>query len=335
MGVLVAACTDGTDWQDVPVEQLSKVARIEVPIAPPRELGILFVIDRSPAMRDFEANLVANYPRFIGALDTVVGGRPSLHLAVTTSDPLDDGTFHVPADGRVDGEYLVDERRPDGIRVNNYDGSLADAFAAAAMVGTDGSATSQPLAMAQRAIERHPWFARADGDLMIVILTAQDDASPGTLDEHARAFARYVSSPERLVIAAAIGPETGTCAYDGAVATASPRLHALLARFPNRHTDTTICQPDLSSVMQLLGGLATLTIADPCFEVPVTADRCASWLGFANGRPDLVLPSCEGHLGRCFEIAADPMSCTGTAHQRVHWRTDVAADRFVIECEVE
>ncbi len=324
----LVSCID-QPWVAATVET-ARVVRVEHSIVPPKSYDLLFVIDTSPAMQPHVENLARNLPNLINVLDTVTGGRPSVHLAVTSSDPADDGAFHDP-NGLDD--FLVDERRPNGTRLDNFEGSLVDAFAAAATL-EPGGATSQPLAMARRALLRHPDFLRERAYLSIIVITAQDDASPQSLDELEAFFKSTKPEDDKIIVAAATGLRDMPCEYEGAVATASPRLQAFLDRFPGRSTFTTICQQDLSGVLQQFAELLKVIIHDPCIEVPFREDTCTAWFDF-EARPSEVLGRCEAGLGSCFGIERDPESCPGGSQYKVTYSNPGDASRFTMECEVE
>jgi hypothetical protein len=310
----LVSCVDQQPWVPETIETF-RVERKDIPLYQPPGLDLLFVVDVSPAMRPHAEQLANNWLNYINVLDTIVGGRPSLHLAVTTSDPDDDGGFHDPT-GLDD--FLIDESRGDRPRLVNYAGSLGAAFTAAATL-TEGSTSSQPLAMARRALLQHPDFLRERAELLIVVITAQDDGSLQSVEELA-SFFKSAKEPGKFGIGTVEDP-------------VSPRLRAFRDRFPGRNTSTTIHQEDLSGALQLLGSLR-VTIGDPCFETVVHEERCVAWLGFED-RADWVLPRCQDNLGVCFGIGVSAENCLGGSHQYAMNRGMTDANRFTIECEVE
>ncbi|MDB4955384.1 MAG: hypothetical protein JWO36_2953 [Myxococcales bacterium] len=179
-------------------EQQQKVWTFDLPLASPPRVDILFVIDDSPAMRDHEANLVANFGRFVDVLGTISGGLPDLHIGVMTSDlgtrgasdshstasvggcvgDGDNGALrHTPG---VEGAFITDRPTYAGAREVNYTSSLADRFAELASVGSHGCAFAQPLEAVRTALDHHPanaGFLREDANLAIVFISAQDDCT--------------------------------------------------------------------------------------------------------------------------------------------------------------
>src|SRR6266516_4025975 len=81
---LIAGCPSRSvgvvDPDQAPVEYK------DIPVEFNRDIDILFVIDDSPSMADKQANLVANFHRFVETLQTIEGGLPNVHIAVVTSD---------------------------------------------------------------------------------------------------------------------------------------------------------------------------------------------------------------------------------------------------------
>ena len=58
----------------------------DIPVTVNRNVDLLVLIDDSPSMADKQANLAANFPRFIDVLSTIPGGFPNVHIGVATSD---------------------------------------------------------------------------------------------------------------------------------------------------------------------------------------------------------------------------------------------------------
>jgi hypothetical protein len=172
------------------------------------DLDMLFVIDNSASTSDKQAAFVANFARFMQALDTFAVGRPNLHIGVisTTVDigvagfdpacpspaPNDNGklqaTARVPGCAPPTGSYIIDLANPSGGRTTNYPSSetLADAFACIAQLGTSGCELEAPLEAIKRALDpngpnaaANAGFVRDGAYLAIVIVTDEDDCSIG------------------------------------------------------------------------------------------------------------------------------------------------------------
>ena len=133
------------------------------------QLDILFVIDDSASMEDEQSSIGARFGELTRALETLPGGLPSVHIGVVSSTVgllpftaqscpalADDGKFRVGAQVgascRLRGRFIQDEKLPDGTRVKNYDGTLAEVFACTARLGTAGCQFEQHLEAIKRAL---------------------------------------------------------------------------------------------------------------------------------------------------------------------------------------
>ena len=172
----------------------------ETPVSSNRQIDILFVVDNSDSMREEQANLATNFPRFIQVLDSIQGGRPSVHLGVISSDlgipPYaaeacsgngDDGLLQntprilgcsAPRNG---ARFIEDIPNPAGGRITNYDGDLEDVFACIAQLGNGGCGLEQHLESMRRALSpgtvANAGFIRPDAYLAVIILADEDDCS--------------------------------------------------------------------------------------------------------------------------------------------------------------
>jgi hypothetical protein len=170
-----------------------------------REIDILFVIDKSPSVAANRANIVANFNRFVSTLETSLGGLPSLHVAVVSSDmgtkgssdaspgatisgtggcsgSGDDGAMLVN-DAPVQGVFLRDVEVAPGQRERNYTGEFTDAFVEMLDLGTTGCMFEQPLHAMRRALDGHPanaGFIRPEAVLAVIFVTDEDDCSVPT-----------------------------------------------------------------------------------------------------------------------------------------------------------
>ncbi len=264
----------------------------------------------------------------------------------------------------VDGAYLVDLILADRTRPHNYTGLLTDVFAELARVGDDGCELVQPLEAMRRALRSDPSFLRPSAFLMVVFVTAQDDCSfprASFLDglrvdpvDTYRCYARaqdlvpvedYVgflkslkSDPSKVIVALASGPAAPVdviyegrqrfvdlaCDSGGLAAYPAPRLHRLLQQFPNRSTVTTICQPDISGVMQQLAGVGTRPLGNPCFEstlrdldpqLPGTQPDCSVSYWFPTEELEIALPRCTDAPTPCWQLSIDASKCPGSSHE--------------------
>lgn len=174
----------------------SKVARVVLPLPRPMRVDLLFVVDNSPAMQPHRETLLANSRNFINTLNTIQGGLPDVHIAVTTTDvgtrganetssvPRGDCSTEGDAGGfqvssSVFGSFIVDRVLADGTRGGNYLGDLDDAFAAMFDVGSSGCSVPRPLEAMRRALSNpaNDGFRRVHAKLAVIFVTNHDDCS--------------------------------------------------------------------------------------------------------------------------------------------------------------
>lgn len=166
---------------------------------PVRKLDILFVIDDSESMAEEQAFLAARATEALfDTIATITGARPSLHIAVVSTNmgvgdnPIvacqgggDGGVFQVPAITdtcpAIDGRFLTDAGDGTDGTVSNYEGELRDAFACMVSLGIEGCGFEQPLEAMRRALDgsnpENAGFLRDDALLAVVFLTDEDDCS--------------------------------------------------------------------------------------------------------------------------------------------------------------
>jgi len=204
VGVL-AGCPDRSIDSVDPLQ--GRVEAKDIPVNINRDLDLLFLIDDSPSMADKQANLAANFDKFINVLRSIPGGLPNVHIGVVTSDMGTQGpppsfgptvgagqvgacsgvgkdgqlqTFGAP----ITGLYIVDTKDPiTGAPTQNYDSSkidLATLFGNIAKgAGARGCGFEQHLAAVLRALENpaNGGFLRPDAYLGIIIIADEDDCS--------------------------------------------------------------------------------------------------------------------------------------------------------------
>jgi len=193
---LLAGCPDRTIVAVTPEQ--GKVEIKDVPANPVRDIDILFQIDDSLSMKDEQDSLRANFSRLIGVLESIDGGLPDVQIGVITPNlgtSAIDGTTAAPigtCTGQGEGGVLraqapggprflrdVDDKL--GGRERNYSGTLADAFASLASVGTNGCGIEQHLEAVERALNgsnpENAGFLRPQAYLAVIVIADEDDCS--------------------------------------------------------------------------------------------------------------------------------------------------------------
>jgi hypothetical protein len=192
--LLVVGCADRTVATVIPEQK--KVETKDLPSNPEKDVDILFLIDSSGSMLAEQQSLQANFPKFMQVLETLEGGAPNMHIGVATPDMgqhASDGTGTIAIGGctgagddgamvtatGVSGRFIIDELTPSGTRNRNYTGTLGDAFASIAAVGTDGCGIEQHLSAVERALQNptNVGFLRPEAKLAVIVIADEDDCS--------------------------------------------------------------------------------------------------------------------------------------------------------------
>ena len=189
---LAAGCPDRDVTEVNPIQD--NVDTKIIPVTLNRDLDILFVVDNSGSMAGEQASLVANFPSFIGVLQTIEGGLPNVHIGILSSNVGAAGQASVPGcagqgdDGNLlvkaactglTGQFISDVADAQGMRVKNYTGDLSTLFSCMATLGTGGCGFEMHLESAYRALQpgKNPGFYRPGAYLAVVILADEDDCS--------------------------------------------------------------------------------------------------------------------------------------------------------------
>jgi hypothetical protein len=189
--LLLAGCSAHELGDQEPVRACEELK--DMPVVIKRDMDILFVVDNSASMAEEQASLTASFPALIAVLETLEGGLPDVHIGVVSSD-LGAGPYAI--DGCQDGDggalQVGDpacapaagfiSNVTDGYgRVTNYPGTLAEAFACNASLGTTGCGFEQHLESMRRALDGsnpdNAGFLRDDAYLVVVFIADEDDCS--------------------------------------------------------------------------------------------------------------------------------------------------------------
>jgi len=171
------------------------------PVAPTRDVDVLFVIGSEESMGDAQTVLAGNLPSLVAGLDALPGGRPDLHLGVIDSSvdlgvaglgascspaTLGNGLLRNAATGTpgcptpID-RFISDVANGSSARTTNYPGTLDDVLTCIVQVGTTGCGFIAPLEAMKRALDgsrpENAGFRRAGAVLAVVILSDEDDCS--------------------------------------------------------------------------------------------------------------------------------------------------------------
>jgi hypothetical protein len=256
------------------------------------KMDVLFVIDNSLSMDAEQANLGANFPGFVQAIEAFRNdeGMPiDYHLGVTTTGvskhyratPLPWETID-GEDGHLQTGDEVDCGMPRGW-LERGDPDVAGKFACVANVGVDGSADEMPIEAARLALSArvsdgsNGAFMRDDALLAIVMLTDEDDCSRTDDDftfpasdelgmcraaspivPYTNAFDTLKRGSSRWATAIISGGSTN-CDSDWGGAVAAPRLELFADEVGANAVTSSICDADLAG--SLAAALNTFQLA--------------------------------------------------------------------------
>lgn len=307
---VATACTDDEAYTP-PNDASSHVAAYFLRELDPHRLDLLLVIDDTTAMAPHQERL-ARLPRETEAgLMSIYGGLPDLRIAVTTTG----GALRTSPE--VAEPFLAIELHPDGPRTANFTGSLADALAPLVDVGATRSAANQLLDAAGSALANGQ-FLRADARLMIVTVSAGDDASLASPVDYASAVKAMKTDPSHILV-------------HGIYPAGLPRLDAFHAAFPGHSSVLSMTSTDWTGAFAVPASFPEFTWWGPtsvesgCFPRPLDVDpvtpgeqlECSMsyWSRDVELEP---LPMC-GTEEPCWELVDEP-ACSDVAPMTLELR---------------
>jgi hypothetical protein len=232
-----------------------------------QDVDVLFVVDNSGSMSANQSNLAANFQSFVQAAGQ---WNNDYHIGVTTTDMDNEAGRLVSASGRP---RYVD-------RGNT--GDLAGNF----RVGTDGSADEKGLAAAQAALSlplvadsttacttdadcqtpercvdgfcggRNRGFLREDAALEIVIVSDEEDSSPGDINFYVNFFRsiKGVFNSDMMHVHAIVGDAPNGCETPAGSAVAGRRYIDVAAATGG--SIISICDANFSNGLASIGAIA-------------------------------------------------------------------------------
>ena len=210
-----------------------------LPDAPMNEMqctkvDFMFVIDNSGSMSSYQAQLVSNFPNFIGGIQDSLEDVSSYHVGVITTDAY---TYNIAGcnnlsslvvqTGGGSSSNAVCGPYADGDNFMTENDDLANTFSCAAQVGTSGSGTEFPMQAIVEATQEvdggpgqcNEGFLRDDALLVIVIITDEADGpidpkthSPGdAMSWYDDVVAARGGIPENIVVMSFVNYMGGPC----------------------------------------------------------------------------------------------------------------------------
>lgn len=267
------------------------------------QLDVLLVVDTTYTMTEEQANLAANLPAFVAALERLTGpaGQPlDYHLGVATGEvsarftqDSDTGpvAWDLPGD---DGALQRGDCAMERAWVERGDTDAAASLACAARVGADGQPMQMPLQAARLALSAprvggaNAGFRRPDAHLGLIVVTGHDDCSRSANDfvagftafppflqietmcftadpveTHVAAFDAIAGGRDRWS-AAVVAAIDGACTGDFGLSYPAPRLAAFADAGGENLAASSICPGDLGAPLAAaLAGLRAACDAGP------------------------------------------------------------------------
>ncbi len=250
------------------------------------KMDILFVIDNSGSMDREQANLTANFPKFIEVLNDFQGGELDYRVGVTTTS-FPASFLGITVGSAEEGALL----RSDGMTkawLERTDMDVIGTFTKLATVGLGGSGQEQPLRASRSAVTdrvadgSNASFLREDALFALVILTDEDDGSadPGQMSsglpfpnpgaatkvaDFVAAFDAVKGDRARWATAVIAGDQAPECTSQFGSAKHATRLLDFVQQTGENAVFSSICEGDLS--ISLEDALNTFAVACDNFIV--------------------------------------------------------------------
>jgi hypothetical protein len=293
----LAACGEDK-LTEVPPDQLHTDSLCQLPAS---SIDILFVVDNSRSMVEEQQALADNFDRFLSLVDPDPAtsgeeGEVDYRIAVTTTDALS-------GRGQLVGTPVV--IRPGA----GY--SPLEAFRRNVKVGTEGRALEQGLEASLLALQNFDGgsteFLRADAYLYVIVVSDEEDSSPGEVRYYVRALEQVkgIGNDKAVVVSAIAGPAPDGCESPAGKATPGLRYDEIARTTGGVVGD--ICTADWQGTLRELAvtGLGLkkrfqLTLPPDDYTQDGTLD--VNDLGSVIVRYPCDTPDLQAYLTECAEV---------------------------------
>jgi len=187
------------------------------------KVDYLFVIDNSESMDAYHRRVVQNFSTFVDGVSRSQDSLESLHVGIVTTDAYVGNAERCNGLGdlvtHTAGTHSSEENCgpfAEGYRFMTAEDDLAQTFACAAQVGTDGSGDELPLNALAYALHEdrlaadgcNAGFLRDDALLVVVIVTDEDDDTAVDF-AYSRAVEAKHGYEDNIVVVALVIPPPG------------------------------------------------------------------------------------------------------------------------------
>ncbi len=185
--VCLVACVDTPPMAEPVVEQSGALV-FDLPATPRAQTDLLIVVDDTLAMAPYRERLASLPDRLAKRFEWYTQRWIDLRVAVATND----GRVRRLPD--VTEPWLAQAYDFNYTSRTNFTGTLAENLRALMDVGSASAGTSMPLEAGRRALESTTSLLREQSGLMILNVTASDDASPAPVADYVAWLQRAVSN---------------------------------------------------------------------------------------------------------------------------------------------
>jgi hypothetical protein len=234
------------------------------------KMDIVFVIDNSGSMSQEQANLTANFPKFIQLLNdfkTKTGRSLDYRVAVTTTDITGDrGRFRTTGQGGCNGG-------PSRPWLEKSDGDISAPFSCRAVSGTGGSSTEQGLTAMRMALTDRMSdgtnkaggqdFLREDALMAFVILSDEDESNTTAISSFPPIFDQVKKERARWAAAVIAGEAGGCSSAQLGNASDARRYREFISLIGQNGVFSSICAGDLTIGLQK----AMQTFSEACKKI--------------------------------------------------------------------
>ncbi len=228
LGLLATGCGRTSPFFDY--QDLDIFGDVEDPITEGcGKVDYLFVIDNSASMADYQRRLVQNFPTFIEGVQRSQDTLDSVHVGVVTTDayagnqgPCDQLGDLVIRTGGYNSSAKQCGPFAEGHPYMTEADDLAESFACAAQVGTQGADMEKPMAavgyaLADRKLGEggcNEGFIRDDALLVIAVITDEDEPELVDFAYERAVQAKHGLSDNVVAVALVVNPG-GPCLPHG------------------------------------------------------------------------------------------------------------------------